>query len=66
MSFSVSEPTADQIQEAISEAVNNIVKHFHKPEKEVVCVCVCTPLYCVSVCYGLGLIFSLVMLREGV
>ncbi|XP_058263805.1 DENN domain-containing protein 5B isoform X7 [Hemibagrus wyckioides] len=27
-------PTADQIQEAISEAVNNIVKHFHKPEKE--------------------------------
>ncbi|XP_047675116.1 DENN domain-containing protein 5B isoform X3 [Tachysurus fulvidraco] len=29
-----SKPTADQIQEAISEAVNNIVKHFHKPEKE--------------------------------
>ncbi|MCI4382123.1 hypothetical protein PGIGA_G00260110 [Pangasianodon gigas] len=29
-----SKPTTDQIQEAISEAVNNIVKHFHKPEKE--------------------------------
>ncbi|XP_060770286.1 DENN domain-containing protein 5B isoform X1 [Neoarius graeffei] len=29
-----SKPTADQIQEAISEAINNIVKHFHKPEKE--------------------------------
>uniref|UniRef100_A0AAR2L8F8 UDENN domain-containing protein n=1 Tax=Pygocentrus nattereri TaxID=42514 RepID=A0AAR2L8F8_PYGNA len=27
-------PTTDQIQEAISEAVNNIIKHFHKPEKE--------------------------------
>lgn len=24
-----------QIQEAIGEAVNGIVKHFHKPEKEV-------------------------------
>ncbi|XP_066561381.1 DENN domain-containing protein 5B isoform X12 [Amia ocellicauda] len=29
-----SKPTAAQIQEAIGEAVNNIVKHFHKPEKE--------------------------------
>ncbi|XP_068442162.1 DENN domain-containing protein 5B isoform X1 [Clinocottus analis] len=27
-------PTSVQIQEAIGEAVNNIVKHFHKPEKE--------------------------------
>lgn len=24
-----------QIQEGIGEAVNNIIKHFHKPEKEV-------------------------------
>lgn len=30
-----SEPSAGQIQEGIGEAVNNIVKHFHKPEKEV-------------------------------
>lgn len=29
------EPTSAQIQEAIGEAVNNIIKHFHKPEKEV-------------------------------
>ncbi|XP_053496928.1 DENN domain-containing protein 5B isoform X11 [Ictalurus furcatus] len=29
-----SKPTTDQIQEAISDAVNSIVKHFHKPEKE--------------------------------
>ena len=29
------EPNAGQIQEGIGEAVNNIVKHFHKPEKEV-------------------------------
>ncbi|XP_041113198.1 DENN domain-containing protein 5B-like isoform X5 [Polyodon spathula] len=29
-----SKPNAVQIQEAIGEAVNNIVKHFHKPEKE--------------------------------
>ncbi|XP_035378085.1 DENN domain-containing protein 5B isoform X6 [Electrophorus electricus] len=27
-------PTAEQIQEALSEAVNNTVKHFQKPEKE--------------------------------
>ncbi|XP_067110128.1 DENN domain-containing protein 5B isoform X5 [Osmerus mordax] len=27
-------PTSAQIQEAIGEAVNNINKHFHKPEKE--------------------------------
>ncbi|MFT7812607.1 DENN domain-containing protein 5B [Arapaima gigas] len=27
-------PNGAQIQEAIGEAVNNIVKHFHKPEKE--------------------------------
>ncbi|XP_023668531.2 DENN domain-containing protein 5B isoform X1 [Paramormyrops kingsleyae] len=27
-------PNCAQIQEAIGEAVNNIVKHFHKPEKE--------------------------------
>lgn len=26
---------ARSIQEGIGEAVNNIVKHFHKPEKEV-------------------------------
>ncbi|XP_067346046.1 DENN domain-containing protein 5B-like isoform X3 [Channa argus] len=26
--------TSPQIQEAIGEAVNNIIKHFHKPEKE--------------------------------
>lgn len=31
----ISEPNAGQIQEGIGEAVNNIVKHFHKPEKEV-------------------------------
>ncbi|XP_073506205.1 DENN domain-containing protein 5B isoform X1 [Phyllobates terribilis] len=29
-----SKPNAGQIQEGIGEAVNNIVKHFHKPEKE--------------------------------
>ncbi|XP_028255984.1 DENN domain-containing protein 5B isoform X2 [Parambassis ranga] len=29
-----SKPTSAQIQEAIGEALNNIVKHFHKPEKE--------------------------------
>uniref|UniRef100_A0A8C5NCE2 DENN domain-containing protein 5B-like n=1 Tax=Gouania willdenowi TaxID=441366 RepID=A0A8C5NCE2_GOUWI len=28
------EPTSAQIQEAIGEAVNCIIKHFHKPEKE--------------------------------
>lgn len=33
--FLVPEPNSGQIQEAIGEAVNNIVKHFHKPEKEV-------------------------------
>lgn len=33
--FLVAELTSAQIQEAIREAVNNIVKHFHKPEKEV-------------------------------
>lgn len=33
-SFSA-ELTSGQIQEAIGEAVNNIIKHFHKPEKEV-------------------------------
>ncbi|XP_051546794.1 DENN domain-containing protein 5B isoform X3 [Myxocyprinus asiaticus] len=27
-------PTTVQIQESIGEAVNNILKHFHKPEKE--------------------------------
>ncbi|XP_028972780.2 DENN domain-containing protein 5B isoform X4 [Esox lucius] len=27
-------PTSGQIQDAIGEAVNNICKHFHKPEKE--------------------------------
>ncbi|XP_034719371.1 DENN domain-containing protein 5B-like isoform X6 [Etheostoma cragini] len=27
-------PTSAQIQEAIGESVNNIIKHFHKPEKE--------------------------------
>ncbi|KAG7235831.1 hypothetical protein INR49_002131 [Caranx melampygus] len=29
-----SKPTSAQIQEGIGEAVNNIIKHFHKPEKE--------------------------------
>lgn len=33
--FFILEPTSAQIQEAIGEAVNNIIKHFHKPEKEV-------------------------------
>uniref|UniRef100_A0A672MZL9 DENN domain-containing protein 5B n=1 Tax=Sinocyclocheilus grahami TaxID=75366 RepID=A0A672MZL9_SINGR len=28
------QPTTVQIQESIGEAVNNIIKHFHKPEKE--------------------------------
>ncbi|CAN9508055.1 unnamed protein product [Ophioblennius macclurei] len=27
-------PTSAQIQEAVGEAVNTIIKHFHKPEKE--------------------------------
>ncbi|XP_056091707.1 DENN domain-containing protein 5B isoform X2 [Rhinichthys klamathensis goyatoka] len=27
-------PTTVQIQESIGEAVNNIIKHYHKPEKE--------------------------------
>ncbi|XP_069759243.1 DENN domain-containing protein 5B isoform X1 [Narcine bancroftii] len=27
-------PNAGQIQEGIGESINNIVKHFHKPEKE--------------------------------
>ncbi|XP_043944090.1 DENN domain-containing protein 5B-like isoform X2 [Protopterus annectens] len=31
---SLTKPNAGQIQEGIGEAVNNIVKHFHKPEKE--------------------------------
>lgn len=30
-----SELNTGQIQESIGEAVNGIVKHFHKPEKEV-------------------------------
>ncbi|XP_039997339.1 DENN domain-containing protein 5B isoform X2 [Xiphias gladius] len=34
LSGRVYKPTSAQIQEAIGEAVNNIVKHFHKPEKE--------------------------------
>ncbi|XP_071359109.1 DENN domain-containing protein 5B isoform X1 [Trachinotus anak] len=34
MSGRGSKPTSAQIQEAVGEAVNNIVKHFHKPEKE--------------------------------
>lgn len=29
-----------EVQEDMREAVNNLVKHFHKPEQEV-CVCVC-------------------------
>lgn len=33
--FLFAEPNSAQIQEAIGEAVNNIIKHFHKPEKEV-------------------------------
>ncbi|KAF2979817.1 hypothetical protein EK904_012841 [Melospiza melodia maxima] len=32
--FTTIKPNAGQIQEGIGEAVNNIVKHFHKPEKE--------------------------------
>lgn len=31
----LTELNTGQIQEAIGEAVNGIVKHFHKPEKEV-------------------------------
>lgn len=31
----LSELNTGQIQESIGEAVNGIVKHFHKPEKEV-------------------------------
>uniref|UniRef100_A0AAY4AZX3 DENN domain-containing protein 5B n=1 Tax=Denticeps clupeoides TaxID=299321 RepID=A0AAY4AZX3_9TELE len=31
---SLSKPTSAQIQEVVGEAVNNIIKHFHKPEKE--------------------------------
>ncbi|XP_069013066.1 DENN domain-containing protein 5B-like [Embiotoca jacksoni] len=34
LSGRASKPTSAQIQEAIGEAVNNIIKHFHKPEKE--------------------------------
>lgn len=30
----IAELTSVQIQEAIGEAVNTIIKHFHKPEKE--------------------------------
>lgn len=32
--FLIAELTSGQIQEATGEAVNNIIKHFHKPEKE--------------------------------
>lgn len=32
--FTIAELTSGQIQEATGEAVNNIIKHFHKPEKE--------------------------------
>ncbi|KAL2102240.1 hypothetical protein ACEWY4_001408 [Coilia grayii] len=34
LSGRTSKPTSAQIQEGIGEAVNNIIKHFHKPEKE--------------------------------
>lgn len=33
--FLILELTSAQIQEGIGEAINNIIKHFHKPEKEV-------------------------------
>lgn len=33
--FFCTELNTGQIQECIGEAVNGIVKHFHKPEKEV-------------------------------
>lgn len=73
----VLEPTTDQIQEAISDAVNNIVKHFHKPEKEVraytnliQCFCLLRTRtrVCVCVCvYMYMYMFSpSVPVREGV
>uniref|UniRef100_A0A8C6X018 DENN/MADD domain containing 5B n=1 Tax=Neogobius melanostomus TaxID=47308 RepID=A0A8C6X018_9GOBI len=34
LTFVISEPTAGQIQDAVGEVVNNMIKHFHKPEKE--------------------------------
>uniref|UniRef100_A0A665X0G7 DENN domain-containing protein 5B-like n=1 Tax=Echeneis naucrates TaxID=173247 RepID=A0A665X0G7_ECHNA len=34
MSGRGSKPNSAQIQEAVGEAVSNIIKHFHKPEKE--------------------------------
>ncbi|CAJ1055757.1 DENN domain-containing protein 5B isoform X3 [Xyrichtys novacula] len=34
MSARGAKPTSAQIQEAAVDAVNNIIKHFHKPEKE--------------------------------
>ncbi|XP_055963796.1 DENN domain-containing protein 5B isoform X2 [Sorex fumeus] len=34
LSGRTAKPSAEQIQDGIGEAVNNIVKHFHKPEKE--------------------------------
>jgi len=37
-----------QIQEAIGEAVNGIVKHFHKPEKEVRSCVVCVMALCLE------------------
>lgn len=33
--FFLSELNTGQIQEGVGEAINGIVKHFHKPEKEV-------------------------------
>lgn len=37
VSFFLSYPELNtgQIQEGVGEAINGIVKHFHKPEKEV-------------------------------
>lgn len=35
MFFFSSELNTGQIQEGVGEAINGIVKHFHKPEKEV-------------------------------
>lgn len=40
--FCFAELNTGQIQEAIGEAVNGIVKHFHKPEKEVRSCCLCS------------------------
>ena len=35
VSFSISELQVSEIQEMLGDAVNSLVKHFYKPEKEV-------------------------------